>query len=361
MSQLSMLVYFDAAKTLWIDLDASKEFGFGAVVFHVKDNERTQEGKWPTRSTMQPILFLSRLLTSAEQNYWPTELEIAGFVWVIKKVRHMVESSKNPTRVQTDHSAILDIFKQSCIVSTTSTMRMNVRLVRVLQFLRQFRLEVTHKPGKEHILPDALSRLASCCPSVLPDDHSELDALFAATLVDMNEEFYSKLLEGYQEDNFWKRVIAQIDENHALGENAVPLPFVRGEHLPAHETDPYFRPRAGESQEGEEGHEQHNREEQEVVENQEQQQEAGVHNGEHTEMLNANDRILRSTQEQELTTASLHPSRYLEDKLLGNLHQRASSSVQEHELRPTPPHASARLSAHRNRLASADIGASEDD
>lgn len=72
-----------------------------------------------------------------------------------------MESSKHPVRVQTDHSAIMDIMKQNSIVSTTSTMRTNVRLIRASQFLRQFNLEVTHKPGKEHIVPNALSRLAS--------------------------------------------------------------------------------------------------------------------------------------------------------------------------------------------------------
>ena len=353
MSRPSMLVHFDAAKTLWIDLDASKEFGFGAVVFHVKD-ESTQEGKWPTRNTMQPILFLSRLLTSAERNYWPTELEIAGFVWVIKKVRHMVESSKNPTRVQTDHSAILDIFKQSCIVSTTSTMRMNVRLVRASQFLRQFRLEVTHKPGKEHILPDALSRLASCCPSVLPDDHSELDALFAATLVDMNEEFYSKLLKGYQEDNFWKRVIAQIDENHALGENAVPLPFVKGEHLPAHETDPYFGPRAGENAQEEEGSREQQQasssEQQEEVENYQQQQEVGAHNGEHTRVANIDGKVLESMREQDLAESGQCP--------LTNLKAGASRSIRQQELKAIGPLAPSLLSSHTIPLMNLEHGAS---
>ena len=39
---------------------------------------------------MQLIMFLSRLLTAAEANYQPIELEIAGFVQVIKKVRHMI-------------------------------------------------------------------------------------------------------------------------------------------------------------------------------------------------------------------------------------------------------------------------------
>ncbi len=47
------------------------------------------------------------------------------------------------------------------ITTILSTMRLNVRLVRASQFLNGFRLTVRHKPGKEHIVPDALSRLAS--------------------------------------------------------------------------------------------------------------------------------------------------------------------------------------------------------
>ena len=42
-------------------------------------------------------------------NYWPMELEIAGFVQVVKKVRHLIESSWARVIIQTDHSAILDI------------------------------------------------------------------------------------------------------------------------------------------------------------------------------------------------------------------------------------------------------------
>lgn len=80
-------------KTLWIDLDASKEFGFGVVVFYTTAHKTLPDKRWPSSSSVQPILFLSRLLTAAEKNYWLIELEIAGFVWVIKKVRHLVESS----------------------------------------------------------------------------------------------------------------------------------------------------------------------------------------------------------------------------------------------------------------------------
>ena len=49
-------------------MDASKEFGFGACVYHLIDGK------------VKPILFLSRLLTEAERSYWLIELEVAGLV-----------------------------------------------------------------------------------------------------------------------------------------------------------------------------------------------------------------------------------------------------------------------------------------
>ncbi len=64
-----------------MDLDAFKEFDFSAMMFHVRQGEKEMpEGNWPKLSTVELILFLSRLLTTAEKNYWPTEVEIAGFV-----------------------------------------------------------------------------------------------------------------------------------------------------------------------------------------------------------------------------------------------------------------------------------------
>lgn len=231
LSKSCILVHFNSAWILWVDLDASKEFGFGAVIFHVKENKKIEPGKWPSRADMEPIMFLSRLLTSAEKNYWPTELEIAGFVWVLKKIRHMVESSQHPVMIQTDHSAILDIMKQNSIVSTTSTMRMNVRLVRASQFLRQFNLEVRHKPGKEHIIPDALSRLASANhgqESEIPQ-YSELDVLFTCSLVEMSDDFRHRLVKGYKSDPWYSRLLRQIDENERIGEDAVMLSFIRGQ------------------------------------------------------------------------------------------------------------------------------------
>ncbi len=239
----STLVHYNPEKILWIDLDASKEFGFGAMVFHTTSGETISEERWPSANTIQPILFLSRLFAPAEKNYWPTELELASFVWVVKKVRHIIESSKSSVIIQTNHLAIIDILQQSSITSTTSTMRLNLRLVRASQFLQQFKLDVRHKPGKEHIIPDALSRLASTNTCHPDPQHLELDAYFTynATLVEIHPVLVSRILAGYGVDPWWARLHQQVRANANLGADAAILPFVIGS-TPTTDSDPYLGP-----------------------------------------------------------------------------------------------------------------------
>ncbi len=126
-----MLVHNALACNLWVNLNASKEFGFGAILFYVRQGEK----KWPKQSTVEPIVLLFRLLTTAEKNYWPTKLVIEEFVWVIKKTRHLVKSFRGRVIIQTDHFSIFDIIQQSSIISTVSAMQMNVRLIMASQFL----------------------------------------------------------------------------------------------------------------------------------------------------------------------------------------------------------------------------------
>lgn len=121
-----------------------------------------------------------------------------------------------------------------------------MRLVRALQFLRQFRLVVRHKPGKEHIVPDALSRLASANinPPSSDPDYEELDALFTynTTLIRINLELLQKIVKGYEADSWWSKLLRQVKANQALGPDAALLPFVLGK-VPPSDSDPYFRPR----------------------------------------------------------------------------------------------------------------------
>ena len=255
LSQPSYLIHFNPYWVLYIDIDASKDFGFGVVIYHGweeasagsadsmkaenSSSTRVATGYTTTtkRSKIRPIMFLSRLLTEAERNYWPTELEVAALVWTIRKVRHLVESSKRKIVVYTDHSATIDIVKQASL-TTTSTLRLNLRLIRASQYLQQFDLEVRHKPGKRNVIPDALSRLASTNVSLSQrKDHAELDALhvtnayaYTTTLVEMSNDFKARIVKGYQEDPSWNKILAILKREESYhDEDAAKLPFVLGE------------------------------------------------------------------------------------------------------------------------------------
>lgn len=125
----TFLAHFDPAKRLYIDIDVSKQYGFGGVVYHVDgdpiDMAEIQQQK------ICPILFLSKLLTPAERKYWPTELETAALVWVVRKMRHMIETSgqTKTTVIFTDHSATTTIAKQTHLTTTVNIDKLNLRLI----------------------------------------------------------------------------------------------------------------------------------------------------------------------------------------------------------------------------------------
>ena len=79
------------------------------MVYHMQDDhdgplDHIVKGN---RQKVQPILFLSKLLTDAETQYWPTELEIACLVWAIKKIYYMINGSLAGTMIWTNHSATI--------------------------------------------------------------------------------------------------------------------------------------------------------------------------------------------------------------------------------------------------------------
>ncbi len=177
-------------------------FGFDAILFHLRQREeKVPERMWPKWSTVEPILFLSRLLTTTEKNYRAIELEIAGLVSVIQKIKHWVEFSREQVIIQSDHSSIIDIMQQSSITSNASIMQMNVWLIRECQFLCEFYLSVRHKLKKEYVVPDVLNRLVSANANLPKDpNHSELGVLFAYTdtLVQLSPFFLRKIIRGYR-------------------------------------------------------------------------------------------------------------------------------------------------------------------
>lgn len=123
-------------------------------------------------------------------------------------------------------------------------MKMNLRLVRASLFLQQFRLDVRHKPGKEHIISDALSRLASTNVGCSDASHSELDTLFTynTTLIEIHPDLISRILARYEDDKYWARLRCQVQANEDLGEDKTVLPFITGGSYKS-DSDPYMVPR----------------------------------------------------------------------------------------------------------------------
>ena len=154
------------------------------------------------RTDVQSILFFSKMLNQAKQNYWFTKLKVVEIVWVIKKVRHMVESIKKlSVVVYIDYSAAVSISRQISL-TTSSTDKLNLRLVRASQYLSMFDLFVRHKANKTNIVSNTLSRLQDSV-SITINEPEVLEALYeqavkvTASLMNIVTHKNSSLLESY--------------------------------------------------------------------------------------------------------------------------------------------------------------------
>lgn len=203
------LIHYNPTRRLFADIDSSKETGMGGMIYHIKEGV-VQTGEYPAKKDVEPIMFLSRLLTSAEMRYWPTELDLAGLVWVLRKIRHLVETAKDATTFYTDHGAALGIAKQTAL-SISSTDKLNLRLIRASDYIQRFNIILKHKPGKQHIVSDALSRLPTDNKEEKLGQEGELDVLFTAALVKMDPDFLRKIREGYASDPIWRKISRVIE------------------------------------------------------------------------------------------------------------------------------------------------------
>lgn len=124
----------DYRKPFVIQCDASN-IGIGAVL--------CQE----TNGMDQPIAYLSRKLNDREAKYSTSERELLSVVYAIEKFRPYIDGTR--FTVVTDHSALLWLHRMK---------DPHGRLARWAVKLQQFDFDVVHRPGKCHVVPDALSR-----------------------------------------------------------------------------------------------------------------------------------------------------------------------------------------------------------
>jgi hypothetical protein len=133
-----VLIFPDPSLPFTVSTDAS-DFAIGAVL-------QQDQGRG-----LQPIAFLSRKLNSAERNYPVHEKELLAIVFALKHShwRHHLQGAQHTVTVLTDHVTLKYFHKQP---------KLSQRQVRWTELFADFDLDIKYKPGRENVVPDALSR-----------------------------------------------------------------------------------------------------------------------------------------------------------------------------------------------------------
>ena len=222
--KFAFLIHFHDHRQLYVNLNFSKN-EIDDIIYHVQNTElsttKYSTTEYSSKRNVQSIFFFSRLLTSTKTRYWSIELEVAELVWVLRKIRHLIESSKHATIVHTNHEITLSIAKQTTLF-IFSTDKLNLRLVRVSNYIQRFNLIIKHKSEKLHIVFDALSRLSSSARFDQLDD--ELNVLFITSLIEIDVEFKDRIIEEYIKNSDWQKIIKIL--NNAK-KNQIKLLFLR--------------------------------------------------------------------------------------------------------------------------------------
>lgn len=121
----------------------------------------------------------------------------------------------------------MNIWEQILIMSTNSTLRMNIRLIKVPQIFNQFRLNIKYKLDKNHKIFDAFFRFVSINTKTQSSKHSKLNVLFTynTTLIEMSNKFYDNILKRYFKNLVWKNIATMIQNNETFDENAADFSF----------------------------------------------------------------------------------------------------------------------------------------
>ena len=128
-----MLLYFqDANAPIYLHTDAS-DYGIGAYLFQVVDNKE------------QPILFMSKTLSSSEQKWKTIDKEAYAIVYALYKFDHLLRGAQLTLR--TDHKNL------TYLVDSKSE-----RVQRWRTEMQEYDFVVEHIAGEANVLADAFSR-----------------------------------------------------------------------------------------------------------------------------------------------------------------------------------------------------------
>lgn len=135
------LAFFDANKTIIVSADASS-FGIGSCLM---------QENYDKTGNREIVAFASRLLSSPETRYAQIEKEALALTWAAEYFSDYITGV--PVLVfETDHKPLLQILQTKNLDDLTP------RLQRFRMRLMRYKYTVIYTPGKNLVVPDALSR-----------------------------------------------------------------------------------------------------------------------------------------------------------------------------------------------------------
>ena len=134
------------------------------------------------KTTIQFIMFLNRCLNIVEKNYWLTKFEITKMIWVIKKIRYLIEVIEiSLTIIYTSYSTTISILKQ-IIFNISNIDKLNLRLIRVFQYFLNFNIVLRHTFEKLNIILDVLSDLQNSTNILIHEKKRILKTFYNTTI-----------------------------------------------------------------------------------------------------------------------------------------------------------------------------------
>ena len=226
--KFSYLVHHDSQRQTFVDLDVNKKFELNVMIYHVKSFANWDDIGYSFRKFIESILFFSRLFISAETRYWSIELKLIDVVWMLKKIKHFIDSFVLSIVIYTNHDSTLKIVKQIFFI-ISSIDKFNFRFVRASNYIQRFNFDIRHKFDKQHIMSNVLFRLVSFNDSIKKlFDENELNTLFITTFIEMKKVFRNRLLEDYIKNSVWKKIIVLLNAQKQIDtENNAILSFYR--------------------------------------------------------------------------------------------------------------------------------------
>lgn len=128
-----------------------------------------------------PVMFISRTLTTTEQNYSNIEREALAILWAVERSRKLLLGRK--FTIQTDHEPLKYIFHPHKELSKT----ISARLTRWALRLSAFDFDVEYVAGKFMSDADALSRLEFSSSELSGHVENVFETEFQPELISLDE------------------------------------------------------------------------------------------------------------------------------------------------------------------------------